>query len=252
MEVARLMLGIVVSVAFPASIPNLRRRPLIALLCATALALYAILPVLNGLGAALTVLVAVIASHAMNFFRCSVAGEDFAEKLRHTWKDIRNHASTLVIILFLVVAPLAVGWISFYRGKYADALTESIGSNEFAIALLGLMLAVFVGNDIAYLAVRKYISKLTAGGPDAISIVPSGLYVGWIERAVIFSFVAGGQADAAALAVAAKALFRLPEVQDEEKGSVLGEYIIVGTLASVLASIAAAIAVRLALGLSAL
>ncbi len=251
MEIARLLLGILVAVALPASVPNLRRRPILALLFSITFASYAILPVLNGVAACISFFSTILASHGNNFVRCSLAGDGFSQSLRDAFKGM-GRAVTLLVVLGLMVVPVVVGWISFFGHRYATAVTLSVGNDKVAIAVSGLMLAVFVGNDLAYIAIRRYLPLLTVTSPGAISIVPSGLYVGWVERAVIFSFVAGGQADAAALAVAAKALFRLPEVQDEEKGSVLGEYIIVGTLASVLASIMCAILVRLALGLSVL
>lgn len=212
---------------------------------------YAVLPALNGWAASFTWVTAVAASQANVFLRGDPSGETSSRTFRDAFNDL-NKADKPGIVAGLVFLPVPVAWVAFYGEQYAGALTRSAGSDNVAVVVSGLLLVVFVGNDLAYLAVRPYLSRLSTSGANADSIVPSGIYVGWVERAVIFTFVAGGQADAAALAVATKALFRLPEVQDEEKGSILGEYIIVGTLASALISISGAVAVRLALGLSAL
>jgi hypothetical protein len=203
------MLGILVAVALPASVPSLRRKPMFALIFSASFALYAIIPVLDGWAAVITVAVATLASHGMNFVRCSLSGDEFFQNIRHSIGSTRRIV-TIAILLALAIAPVAFGWVFFQEGSSAHALTSFVGDDRVSIVASGLLLAVFVGNDLAYLAVRRYLSKLDKEGSSAASIVPSGLHVGWIERAVIFVLMAGGQADAAALAVAAKALFRLP------------------------------------------
>jgi hypothetical protein len=248
LETARLLLGVLVATSLPASVPALRRRPALALVFSSAFAWYAILPTLDRWAAAFTWLAAVTASQLNCLLRRRLSADASVHRLSGLLRRSKDARTPVTVAAFLLV-PVGTAWIALHGSRYGRALAESAGSDEFAVAVSGLLLAVFVGNDLAYLAVRPYFSKLSESGT---SIVPSGIYIGWVERAVIFAFVAGGQADAAALAVAAKALIRLPQVQDEAKGSILGEYIIVGTLASVLASILAAVAVRLALGLPAL
>jgi hypothetical protein len=245
------MLGVLVTAALPASVPALRNRPLLALLFSALFGWYAVLPTLDGWAAAFTWLIAVGAALVSCRLRRDSSGKHslFGPlKLR----EVFRHTATGTLITAMAVVPLLIAWVAFYGEQHLRALTTSAGRDEVAVVTSGLLLAAFVGNDLAYLAVRPYLPKLKASSDNFDSIVPNGIFVGWVERAVIFAFVAGGQSDAAALAVAAKALIRLPEVQDEQKGSILAEYIIVGTLASVLVSIVAAVAIRLALGLSAL
>lgn len=64
----------------------------------------------------------------------------------------------------------------------------------------------------------------------------------------MFAFIAGGQPSAAALAITAKTLVRIPDLQSHPKAFV--EYVLIGTYASLLVALTFAVFVRLALGLS--
>jgi hypothetical protein len=64
----------------------------------------------------------------------------------------------------------------------------------------------------------------------------------------VFAFIAGGQPSAAALAITAKTLVRIPDLQSHPKAFV--EYVLIGTYASLLVALTFAVFVRLALGLS--
>jgi hypothetical protein len=251
LEIARLLLGVLVATALPASVPFLRKRRFAALLFSSAFCWYAVLPVLDDWAASFVWVATIAVSQVYTHLRRRSAGE----ASRYTFQLLVRELGWTIkpaAVAGLALLPIAIAWIAFHGSQSVHALADSVGQDRVAVTVSGLLLAIFVSNDLAYLAIRPYLSRLRNTNGTHGSIVPSGIYVGWVERAVIFSFVAGGQADAAALAVAAKALIRLPEVQEQDKGSIMGEYIIVGTLASVLASIAAAVFVRLALGLSAL
>lgn len=250
MEISRLILGVLVAIALPGSISALRARIPLGVLVSLLLSLYAVVPVLNGWAAFAVTSSAVIASVCTLILRGHLSKE---VKPDPAGSEFPFRASGLIALLILASAiPVGLTLIAFYGNDAMAHLMQSTGSNTTAIVLFGLLAAVFIGNDVAYLSVLPLIRKLKSDKDGGATLVPQGQHVGWIERSVIFSFVAGGQADAAALAVAAKALIRLPQVQDEKEGSAVGEYIIVGTLASVVASIAAAVIVRLALGLPAL
>jgi hypothetical protein len=97
-----------------------------------------------------------------------------------------------------------------------------------------------------YVTVRPLVKRLGSEGENLLQLLPNSEYIGWTERALVFIFVAGGQADAAALAIAVKSLARLPNVGDHAKG--FTEYFLLGTLASLLAAVAVAVLVRIALG----
>ncbi|HWS39444.1 MAG TPA: hypothetical protein VN408_42710 [Actinoplanes sp.] len=253
MEISRLVLGVLVAIALPGSISALRDRLPLAALVSLFLSLYAVVPVLNGWEAFAVTFSAVIAAICTLLLRNHLTKDAESGKNEPATAPFPFRTSGLAALLILVSAfPIGLTLVAYYGNDAMAHLMESTGGNATAIVLFGLLAAVFIGNDVAYLSVLPLIRKLRTEKDGGAALVPQGQHVGWIERSVIFSFVAGGQADAAALAVAAKALIRLPQVQDEKEGSAVGEYIIVGTLASVVASIAAAVIVRLALGLPAL
>ncbi|MET7880320.1 hypothetical protein ABZS52_25750 [Micromonospora profundi] len=118
------------------------------------------------------------------------------------------------------------------------------------MTLSGFLLAVFAGNLIVARVVRPYFNALPTqeGG---VGLLHLGTYLGWIERALVFIFIATGQPEAAALAITVKSLVRLPEVR-EQRDSSFSQYVMMGTLTSLLVAVSAGIAVRIALGLPAL
>ncbi|GAA0560475.1 hypothetical protein GCM10010172_49480 [Paractinoplanes ferrugineus] len=137
----------------------------------------------------------------------------------------------------------------FLRGSRVFSETERVlVDNRIAVVVITALLAIFSTNDIVLTIVRPYVRVLDASDDKVSALAPSGIYLGWIERALVFAFVASSQADAAALTIAAKSLVRLPEVQRDQE--IFGEYVIVGTLASSLAATLLAVAGRLALGIS--
>ncbi|WP_147315438.1 hypothetical protein [Asanoa ferruginea] len=219
---------------------------------------YTVFPVIDGWAAFSVWFVTIVAGQADVLIRKSttrpiIAVETAADRTTSTGILRRfGIAAASAPSTALVVVPIVVAWLAFYGASSGKAVTRLIQSDEIGIVISGLLLAVFVGNEVVALFVRRYLPLLGQAQGGVNRIVPLGIYVGWVERAVVFAFVAGGQSDAAALAIAAKALVRLPQVQDEQKGSILGQYIIMGTLSSTLISVIAAVAVRLAIGLPAL
>ena len=60
----------------------------------------------------------------------------------------------------------------------------------------------------------------------------AGKYIGWLERALIITFLVTGNPQAIGLLIAAKALVRYPEIKEDTKGH-FAEYFLIGTLTSV-------------------
>jgi hypothetical protein len=135
----------------------------------------------------------------------------------------------------------------FYGSKVPSVVAAFLSNDKIAVALSGLLLAVFSSNILVLLATRPYVKVLDSKGENLSALVPSGVYLGWVERALVFIFIAAGQAEAAALVIAAKSLVRFPEVQRHQ--GTFGQYVIVGTLASLLVATSIGVFVRLSFGL---
>lgn len=110
--------------------------------------------------------------------------------------------------------------------------------NRVAIVVTGLIAAVFVSHEpVTYISAKFMKSESKA---DAF-----GMCIGWFERAFVFAFIASGQADAAALALAAKSVARYPKMDDDHE---FARYFLIGTFSSVLIAILCAVITRIALG----
>ncbi|RKR89505.1 hypothetical protein BDK92_3857 [Micromonospora pisi] len=255
MELARLWLGLIVAVCLPMSLPFLRRNWVAAIFCA-GYAAYAIFPVLDGWAAVLTWCVAMIAGQGGNL----LAQRDLRRLLRRPGSRGDQRESITLIrkmgvaaqsgrTALLLAGSLMISGLTFAGGHATDVIQDLVLRDEWAVILSGFLIAVFTGNELVVLVLRPYLGALTEHGEDVSKIIPLGVYLGWVERALVFIFITAGQPEAAALAIAAKSLARLPEVHRHD-GTGFGQYVTVGTLTSLLVSVATGLTVRVALGLS--
>jgi hypothetical protein len=110
--------------------------------------------------------------------------------------------------------------------------------DRVAIVLTGLIAAIFVSHEPV-----TYISAAFMRSEGKVDVF--GMCIGWFERAFVFAFIASGQADAAALALAAKSIARYPKMGDDHE---FARYFLVGTFSSVFVAILCAVVTRVALG----
>ncbi|MER5303235.1 hypothetical protein ABT039_27760 [Streptomyces lasiicapitis] len=129
-----------------------------------------------------------------------------------------------------------------------------IGGEKVVAAASGALIAVFGCQWLIGRVVRPLVDKIKEKveseefEKSVEDFIKSGPHVGWIERFILFSFLVSGNPAAAALVVTAKSLARFPEIQQAEK--LVGDYYLVGTLASVAAALVASSVTRMALGMS--
>ncbi|SEG87234.1 hypothetical protein SAMN04489712_12094 [Thermomonospora echinospora] len=143
---------------------------------------------------------------------------------------------TVVAMAFLVDAG---GTARFFHRLDED--------HALAIVVSGLLAAVLVSHAPVTFFSTRFGGTRPAESIDYFNLSDPSIYIGWFERALIFSFIVAGQAEAAAMALAAKSIARYPAIEHNPE---FGRYFIVGTFSSVLAGILWAVIVRLALGLS--
>ncbi|MGW3565235.1 hypothetical protein ACWDSL_15375 [Streptomyces sp. NPDC000941] len=116
----------------------------------------------------------------------------------------------------------------------------------------GLIAVVGCGSTIARIVkplIDEIESHVATGalGSNIREFVASAAHIGWIERILLFGFLASGKPEAAALVIAAKSFTRSPGIS--QGGKLVADYYLVGTLASVTAALLASCATRLAIGL---
>lgn len=241
-----MLLGIAIAFWVPRSFRRrARRHAVLATAWAGCYGLYALVPLLGdwrGWASWVGVLLA-----ACRVFLRHGTGED--------WHSIVVWVRVLVVVRVVAVAigvvvltaaatTFAFGWVGL------SAILTALTEDKTAIVLSGLLGAVFCGNDLVLLLVGSF-SKIPEQEDDSPDLALIGEHIGWLERAVVFSFILGGQPSAAALAITAKSLARAPQLSKQaDKGFV--EYFLVGTLSSLLVALAFAVVTRLALRLTAL
>jgi hypothetical protein len=138
------------------------------------------------------------------------------------------------------------------KTKVASLSSELLSSDRVAVLLSSLLVAVFAGGFLTQVAtgpVRREIYALPNGLERTAALdfmMSGGRGIGLLERGLLFTFLAGGQPDAAALVLAAKSMARVPA---NDHGRYASEYFLIGTLVSVIASLVMSMAARAAIGL---
>ncbi len=257
LELTRLVLGLLVAGLLSHCFRAWQSWPLATQAFTMAYAAYAVFPVLHGWTAWVVWLVTALTSAA----RLTPTVRLTPRQVMKSWRNkrgipkiplhtrsrlgahLRSHLTTLAIVLLSAA-------VAFYGTAIVHVIRETWLDDRLSVLLSGFLLAVFVGNLIVARVVRPYREALPEEHQKAASL-HLGTRLGWIERALVFVFISAGQPEAAALAITAKSLVRIPEVR-EHQGTGFGQYVIVGTLTSLLVAVATGILVRIALGLPAL
>jgi hypothetical protein len=155
---------------------------------------------------------------------------------------IRRSASIALVVALVFLCGLAV------RGNMPDHFFRWLFANhKVSIVASGALAAMFAGDLVVAVIVKPYVSGISKKDPAGEHLSRAGAQIGWIERAVFFAFVAGGQPAAAALALTAKSVTRLPSLREGQEGFV--EYVIIGSMVSIFVALFAAVVTRLAIGL---
>ena len=125
-----------------------------------------------------------------------------------------------------------------------DALDGAASDDAPVVVVAGALITVFVGGAVIGQFLGVFAHRVTTADSDELA--RAGLYIGWLERALLYGFVVAGAPSAVALVVAAKSIARFPSFSKEK----FAEYFLIGTLASVVVAVGAGVAVRAILGLS--
>jgi hypothetical protein len=248
-EAAQIGVGIPVAVLFPLGVPRLNQHRLLCALVSTVYATLVLLPVLHGWPSwvvlALTPFSALLARRLL---RGAIPGVDDpvlpAGERGIPRRLIGRGLAALLMVVAVIVLPVVLvtgwGWLTTFRSV--------VTSGPLTTVVTGALTAMFVGDVVLYVVVKPYLRRLSEEDLAGGRLSQTGANIGWIERAVFFSFVASGQPEAAALALAAKSVARLPTLREGEEK--FNNYVITGSMVSILVALLSAIITRLTLGLS--
>jgi hypothetical protein len=245
-DIFRVLVGTAIAFWLPRTFVHTRRNKAVAAAWAVVYGLYTLGPLLRSWPG--WVLVAALLVTVAALFLLRSKAEDWREIVAWLRAHVRRKvalATVLVIAATAAVVVVGFGWSGL------SLVLAPMFDDKTAIVLSGLLGSVFCGNDLVLLLVRTFSKIPEQKDEDSPDLALIGERIGWLERAVVFAFILGGQPSAAALAITAKSLARAPQISNDTTPGFV-EYFLVGTLSSLLVALAFAVATRLALGLTAL
>jgi hypothetical protein len=249
LEIARLSLGLLVAVTVPVTMARQGQRLWLCIAIGLVYAAYVVFPVVSGVAAVASWLCAGLATAVLGVLGRRANEVPVVVRPRkapgEVWAWFRQQWWPITVLVALV-GTLLVALVSSRGAKAFDLVTGAVADHRWSVVLSGMIAAVFVGDDLIRLVVRPFVRDLRAQGVDVTDFAATSAHIGWLERTLVFVLIAGGQADAAALGITIKALFRISTDRSRD----LTEYYLVGTLTSVVLATVVAIIVRVGLGLS--
>jgi hypothetical protein len=134
---------------------------------------------------------------------------------------------------FALCATVAVWWSTSGSMAHMRDVALSILSSPRPLMLgTGYVIGVFGGSELTRRVVEHFGMHLSQGQPSVgrPGLKEAGRYIGWLERGLIITFVIGNFGEAVGFLLAAKAIVRYPEMDED---GAFAEYFLVGTLTSV-------------------
>lgn len=143
-------------------------------------------------------------------------------------------AFTLDQLAHLFIIIVACVWLSSHPLNNAGIIYRTIVDSQKLYLFLCVYIAVIFGGGYFVQKVTQYFmvhidQNLMESKPGLRN---AGKYIGWLERALVVTFVVAGYPEGIGLLLAAKSLARYPEIKDDKKAH-FAEYFLIGTLTSV-------------------
>ncbi|MBD3009139.1 hypothetical protein [Streptomyces sp. 5-10] len=248
MEFARVAFSVSAALIVPAGL-SWYKRPWYAISFALIYSALAIFPLDLGCKAWVIVGATFLSSLSVALF-CRPWGS-FSGGLNSAAIPVFTAAGYAAVAMLLVVVA-AYAYIG--AGATFDRLEELSNSDRVFVVMSGGLIAVVGCGDVIARIVKPLVDEIESNvatgvlGSDIREFVASAAHIGWIERILLFGFLASGKPEAAALVIAAKSFTRAPGIS--QGGKLVADYYLVGTLASVASALLVSCATRLALGLS--
>lgn len=126
------------------------------------------------------------------------------------------------------------------RQRLLDGLAISRSPAVVGIAALYL-LGIFGGERLVRSAIAPFLRDLPPA--DRTALPRAGRVIGWAERFLVITLIAGSYGEPVGWLLAAKTAMRYPEIKEEATGR-LSEYFFVGTLLSLSIGVGVGLAVR--------
>jgi len=242
-EYARIVTGIPAAILVPIAVVQLSYNRICSMIAALLYGGYVCLPLFPLWQFWLSV--AIIP--ALHLVIRSVTGAQHTRITRHSqWIAIRTHGKSIAFIATLFAA-IFLGALIAPGHNGLQPILGFVLEDRTAIVLNGGLAAIFLGGAVVGLIVKPIAASFEKSDVSVPKLLQVSAHIGHIERLLFFIFIVGGESAAAALALTAKSLVRLPSMSEEMDQA---EYYLVGTLSSAVVCLAAAVGTRLVLGLA--
>ncbi len=145
------------------------------------------------------------------------------------------------LIVVLAAAMLLAG--DDWKGPI-ESLRKAAHSKELFLYLCSYVGVIFGGGHLVQKVTAYFMKQIpeeAAGAKPGLR--NAGKYIGWLERALIMTFLVAGFHQAIGFLLAAKAVVRYPEIKKDEENasSHFAEYFLVGTMTSMVLAVCGAL-----------
>jgi hypothetical protein len=132
-------------------------------------------------------------------------------------------------------------------GAMGEKLSLMVENNTIWYILLAYILVLHPASRLVYTFIQKWEKQLFAGNKEIPEkkkgLENAGLWIGYIERILILTFIFAGSIEAIGFLLAAKSIFRYGDLKEIQEVK-MTEYVLIGTLASFSAAILIGVSVK--------
>lgn len=154
------------------------------------------------------------------------------------YKYIKASIATFLLDQLCHVGVILVLWYTLFYGCNAIPFVTILSNAKlWAIALAYILML-----KPTSILLSMFLAKWAPASPNTQSLPNAGLWIGYIERILILTFVLIGSFEGVGFLLAAKSVFRFGEL-NKAKEIRTTEYVLIGTLASFTIAILTGIAV---------
>lgn len=242
LELTRVVVGLPVAALFPLGIPSVNRDEWVTRSLSLGYSAVVLAPLFPSWKAWFLLGVTLVAAEVA---RAKLR----VNALRKEKKEVNSHNHFLMRSLLVVAVTLGgVAFVAFLVTAWSDAagyIGAAIFNDKLIIMCNGFLGATFAGDLIVSHAVGPFLDRVEDA--KSAQLNNTGAQIGWIERAIFFPLIAGGAAAAAAMALTAKSMVRMPGLR---KKPGMTEYVLLGSMLSILVALGFAVLTRVLLGMS--
>ena len=141
----------------------------------------------------------------------------------------KNRVNAFVVDQLLHLLVIGLVWLTLTNGleKVIPFLTMLISEKEYLIIVFSVVVLIWPAGIIIGKTTEQFRKQIESGD----SLNKAGLYIGVLERLLVFMFILIGEYAAIGFLIAAKSVLRITKDNDKD-GRKKTEYVLIGTMLS--------------------